>query len=171
MTGVGGSREARALKDRWAQFLREQNLNTTQQRELIVDLFLRSHEHVSIDELLARVRKRNPKVGYATVYRTLKLLLDSGLASSRQFDDGQTRYEVAGAHHDHLICVKCGLILEFENDEIERLQEQMAKSLGGFTVLRHKHELYCLCPKAQGIPGGRCPHEEQLAHIRTGGSG
>jgi Fur family ferric uptake transcriptional regulator len=105
------------------------------------------------------VRKKNPRVGYATVYRTLKLLQDSGLASSRQFDDGQTRYEVAGAHHDHLICVKCGLILEFENDEIERLQEAMAAELGGFRVLRHKHELYCLCPKEQGIPGGNCPHD------------
>ena len=73
MTGVaGGSREARALRERWTEFLREKNLNTTQQRELIVDQFLRLHEHVSIDELLARVRRRNPKVGYATVYRTLK---------------------------------------------------------------------------------------------------
>jgi len=159
MTGVTGARETRSLKERWAAFLRDKSLNTTQQRELIVDVFLRSHEHVSIDELLARVRKKNPKVGYATVYRTLKLLLDSGLASSRQFDDGQTRYEVAGAHHDHLICVKCGLILEFENDEIEKLQERMAAELGGFRVLRHKHELYCLCPKEQGIPGGNCPHE------------
>ena len=139
MTGPTGAREARSLKERWAAFLRDRSLNTTQQRELIVDMFLRSHEHVSIDELLARVRKKNPKVGYATVYRTLKLLLDSGLASSRQFDDGQTRYEVAGAHHDHLICVKCNLILEFENDEIERLQERMAAELGGFRVLRHKH--------------------------------
>jgi Fur family ferric uptake transcriptional regulator len=165
MTGVAaGGREVRKLRDRWAEFLRLRNLNTTQQRELIVDLFLRSHEHVSIDELLARVRRKNPRIGYATVYRTLKLLLDSGLASARQFDDGQTRYEVAGAHHDHLICVKCGLILEFENDEIERLQEQMAADLGGFRVLRHKHELYCLCPKEQGIPGGSCPHEA-LVHI------
>jgi len=159
MTGVSGARETRSLKERWAAFLSERGLNTTQQRELIVEMFLRSHEHVSIDELLARVRKRNPRVGYATVYRTLKLLLDSGVASARQFEDGQTRYEVAGAHHDHLICVKCGLILEFENDEIERLQEAMAAELGGFRVLRHKHELYCLCPKAQGVPGGSCPHE------------
>ena len=159
MTGVSGARETRSLKERWAAFLSERGLNTTQQRELIVEMFLRSHEHVSIDELLARVRKRNPRVGYATVYRTLKLLLDSGVASARQFEDGQTRYEVAGAHHDHLICVKCGLILEFENDEIERLQEAMAAELGGFRVLRHKHELYCLCPKEQGVPGGSCPNE------------
>src|SRR5688572_33362187 len=130
MTGLtGGSREARALKERWAQFLKDQNLNTTQQRELIVDAFLRSHEHVSIDELLARVRKRNPRVGYATVYRTLRLLQDSGLANARQFDDGQTRYEVAGEHHDHLICMKCGYIAEFEDDEIEDLQEKIAKDL------------------------------------------
>ena len=159
MTGIPtGSREERALKHRWTEFLREKNLNTTQQRELIVDAFLRSREHVSIDELLSRVRRRSPSVGYATVYRTLKLLVDSGLANPRQFDDGQTRYEVAGAHHDHLICVKCGMILEFENDEIERLQEEMARSLGGFRVLRHKHELYCICPKEQGIPGGTCPY-------------
>jgi Fur family transcriptional regulator, ferric uptake regulator len=158
-----GSRETRALKDRWTEFLRQQKLNTTQQRELIVDAFLRHHEHISIDELLAKVRRKSAGVGYATVYRTLRLLVDSGLANARQFEDGQTRYEVAGAHHDHLICVKCGLILEFENDEIERLQEEMAQSLGGFQVLRHKHELYCICPKAQGIPGGDCPHERGLA--------
>jgi Fur family transcriptional regulator, ferric uptake regulator len=168
MTGVSGARETRSLKERWAAFLSERGLNTTQQRELIVDMFLRSHEHVSIDELLARVRKRNPRVGYATVYRTLKLLLDSGVASARQFEDGQTRYEVAGAHHDHLICVKCGLILEFENDEIERLQEAMAAELGGFRVLRHKHELYCLCPKEQGVPGGSCPNERLHSIHRQG---
>jgi Fur family ferric uptake transcriptional regulator len=157
--GQGGKEGAGRLKSQWAEFLRTHHLNTTAQRETIVDIFLGTHEHVSIDELLARVRKKNPRVGYATVYRTLRLLVDSGLASARQFDDGQTRYEIAGAHHDHLICVKCGLILEFENDEIEALQERLARELGEFRVLRHKHELYCLCPKAQGIPGGTCPRE------------
>jgi Fur family ferric uptake transcriptional regulator len=168
MGRVGNARPAkdaeRDLKIRWADFLREKKLNVTQQRELIVDAFLRSHEHVSIDDLLQKVRRRNPAVGYATVYRTLRLLEESGLASARQFDDGQTRYEVAGAHHDHLICVKCALILEFENEEIERLQDRMAEDLGGFTVLRHKHELYCLCPKARGVPGGNCPNEAQAKH-------
>ncbi len=151
--------EVRRLKQQWGDFCRTKHLNTTAQREAIVDAFLRSSTHLSIDELLARVRKRHPRVGYATVYRTLRLLADGGLASPRQFNDGQTRYEVAGDHHDHLICMKCNLILEFENEEIERLQEQMAKKLGGFAVLRHKHELYCLCPKARGVPGGACPNE------------
>ncbi len=154
------SATAKGLKQQWQEYVRKKGLNTTSQREVIVDVFLRSTEHVSIDDLLARVRKKNAAVGYATVYRTLRLLVDSGLASPRQFDEGQTRYEPAGSHHDHLICMKCGIILEFENDEIEALQEKMALQLGGFRVLRHKHELYCLCPKAQGVPGGTCPRDD-----------
>jgi Fur family ferric uptake transcriptional regulator len=147
------------LKSRWASYLADHNLNTTQQRELIVDQFFRAHDHISIDELLARVRKRNKKVGYATVYRTLKLLVDAGIAIQRQFGDGQARFEVDGEHHDHLICTKCGLILEFEDEEIEELQDKIAQRLGGFNVTRHRHELYGLCPKEQGVPGGSCPNE------------
>ena len=147
------------LKDRWRAFIAERRLNTTAQREAIVEQFLRTRDHVSIDELLVKVRKRQPRVGYATVYRTLKLLVDSGLAIERQFGDGQARYEVVGDHHDHLICLHCSLILEFEDDEIERLQEAIAQRLGGFKVLRHRHELYGLCPKAAGDPNGHCPKE------------
>jgi len=149
------------LKDRWRAYIQDRKLNTTAQREAIVELFLRTKEHISIDELLAKVRRRQPRVGYATVYRTLKLLVDSGLAVERQFGDGQARYEVVGDHHDHLICLHCSLILEFEDDEIEQLQEKIAARLGGFKVLRHRHELYGLCPKAAGEPNGTCPREAQ----------
>ncbi len=152
------SSDARQLKERWKQWLIEKRLNTTTQREAIVDQFFRTQDHISIDELLARVRKRHQRVGYATVYRTLKLLVESGLAIERQFGDGQARFEIAGEHHDHLICAKCGLILEFEDDEIERLQEKIAQRLGGFAVIRHRHELYALCPKARGVDE-RCPNE------------
>ena len=147
------------LKERWRTYIQDRRLNTTAQREAIVEQFLRTRDHVSIDELLTKVRKRHPRVGYATVYRTLKLLVDSGLAVERQFGDGQARYEVVGDHHDHLICVKCGLILEFEDEEIERLQDRIASRLGAFTVLRHRHELYGLCPKAAGEAGGSCPND------------
>ncbi|MGE0401098.1 MAG: Fur family transcriptional regulator [Kofleriaceae bacterium] len=147
------------LKERWRTYIQDKRLNVTAQREAIVEQFLRTRDHVSIDELLSKVRKRQPKVGYATVYRTLKLLVDSGLAVERQFGDGQARFEVVGDHHDHLICVKCGLILEFEDDEIERLQDKIAERLGGFTVLRHRHELYGVCPKAAGNASGACPNE------------
>ena len=149
------------LKERWRAYIQDRRLNTTSQREAIVEQFLRTRDHVSIDELLGKVRKRHPKVGYATVYRTLKLLVDSGLAVERQFGDGQARYEVVGDHHDHLICVKCGLILEFEDDDIEHLQDKIAVRLGGFTVLRHRHELYGLCPKAAGDALGTCPNEQR----------
>jgi Fur family ferric uptake transcriptional regulator len=148
------------LKGRWAKYLRRQHLKTTQQRELIVDEFFRSPGHISVEELLARVRVQQGHIGYATVYRTLKLLAESGLAATRQFGDGQTRYEVADEHHhDHLICQQCGLILEFENPEIEQLQDEVAERLGGFKVVRHKLELYGLCPRAQGIENGFCPNE------------
>jgi Fur family ferric uptake transcriptional regulator len=139
------AKDSAGYKRRWKQFLAENKLNTTQQRELIVDFFLRSKDHLSIDELLNKVRKRNPKVGYATVYRTLKLLVEAGLASQRQFGDGQARYELAGEHHDHLICTKCGKIVEFEDGEIEALQDRVAGRFG-FELLRHRHEMYGICP-------------------------
>ena len=150
------------LKQQWSEFQRRRGLKTTAQRELIVEVFLNCSDHVSIEELLGEVRARSAKVGYATVYRTMKLLTDAGLAALRQFGDGQTRYEVAGSqapHHDHLICMKCGLILEFENHEIEELQDSVADKLGGFKIVNHKLELYGLCPKAMGVPGGACPDE------------
>lgn len=160
------SSDSRALKQRWQAYLAERRLNTTSQREAIVDQFLKTQHHISIEELQARVRRKHARVGYATVYRTLKLLVDCGLAVERQFGDGQARFEVAGDHHDHLICASCGLILEFEDREIEQLQERVAQRLGGFEVVRHRHELYALCPKARGVQGGACPGE---AAARTGG--
>ena len=83
--------DSAGLKARWTGYLQTHKLNTTQQRELIVDQFLGTKDHVSIDELLAQVREKSPKVGYATVYRTLKLLVEAGLASHRQLDRKSTR--------------------------------------------------------------------------------
>jgi len=162
------SEDTKALKERWKAYLGSHRLNTTTQREAIVELFLRTVEHVSIDELLAKVRKRHKRVGYATVYRTLKLLVESGLAVERHFGDGQSRYEVVGEHHDHLICTSCGLILEFEDDEIEAMQDKIAAKLGDFAVIRHRHELYALCPKARGVEGGLCPSEARGRVEKTG---
>jgi len=149
------------LRERFADYVRKNGLKSTQQRDVIVDHFLRSSGHISIDDLLSKVRRKNPSIGYATVYRTMKLLTEAGIAAARQFGDGQTRFEVSDGegHHDHLICTQCGLILEFENDAIERLQEEMAENLGGFVLSRHKLELYGLCAKYAGVRGGRCPNE------------
>jgi Fur family ferric uptake transcriptional regulator len=124
-----------------------EGLRSTDQRRVIVEAFFRAPHHVSIEELLARVRVREPKVGYATVYRTLKLMAASGVACERDFGDGLTRYELADsrAHHDHIICDVCGSITEFEEPAIEQLQEKIAARYD-FTLRSHKHELYGTCP-------------------------
>lgn len=125
----------------------KKGLRTTDQRTLIVETFFGAPNHVSIEELLAAVRARDPHVGYATVYRTLKLLAECGVANERRFGDGLARYELAdgGAHHDHLICVECSTIVEFEEPRVEKLQDEVA-ARHGWELRWHKHELYGLCP-------------------------
>lgn len=134
----------------FARFIEEKGLKSTNQRDLIVNAFFDSGGHVSIEELHHRVQEKNPKIGYTTVYRTLKLLTESGLAHERQFGDGQARYEPVSTeeHHDHLICLRCGTILEFENRKIEKLQDEVARQ-HGFEVKNHKLELYGYCKKCR----------------------
>jgi Fur family ferric uptake transcriptional regulator len=131
-------------------YMMKKGLRTTDQRKLIVETFFRSDNHVSIEELLAQVRSKDRRVGYATVYRTLKLLADCGVANERRFGDGLTRYELADdvTHHDHLICLDCGDITEFEEPGIEELQDQVARKYG-FELRSHKHEMYGICPRCQ----------------------
>jgi Fur family ferric uptake transcriptional regulator len=132
------------------QYMAKKGLRSTDQRRLIVDTFFTAPNHVSIEELLAEVRREDPRVGYATVYRTLKLLAECGVALERRFGDGLTRYELADdtSHHDHLICVECGKITEFEEPRIEELQEQIARRYG-YELRSHKHEMYGVCPDCQ----------------------
>ncbi|HXN33929.1 MAG TPA: transcriptional repressor [Polyangiaceae bacterium] len=129
-------------------YMTKKGLRSTDQRRLIVETFFGSDNHVSIEELLAQVRSKDRRVGYATVYRTLKLLAECGVANERRFGDGLTRYELADdvTHHDHLICVACGAITEFEEPRIEALQERVARKYG-FELRSHKHELYGVCSK------------------------
>ena len=138
--------DAAALRARLEDYLERHGLRSTTQRRVVTDVFFRSEGHLSIEDLLAKVRRKDPRVGYATVYRTLKLLKDCGVAYERHFGDGVSRYEIAhtDAHHDHLICTECGKIVEFEDDEIEVLQERIADR-NGFSLSRHKHELYGVC--------------------------
>ena len=131
-------------------FMLRRGLRSTEQRRLIIDTLFTARDHVTIDGLLQQVRALDPRVGYATVYRTLKLLTESGVAQEHHFGDGHTRYELADseAHHDHLICVECGTITEFEEPAVEALQERIA-SRHGFEVRAHKHELYGVCADCQ----------------------
>lgn len=127
-----------------ADYLEKNNLKHTRQRELILTAFLEAKGHVTSDDLFQTVREQHPTIGYTTVYRTMKLLAEAGLATERHFDDGITRYELEQEHHDHLVCEKCGKIIEFECEAIETAQREIARS-HGFEVLRHRHELYGNC--------------------------
>ncbi len=133
------------------EYLSVQGLKATRQREEILTIFASAGRHLSAEELYLLVRKSAPGTGFATVYRTLKLLTEAGLAAERRFDDGVTRYEYTATndHHDHLICTSCGRIIEFENKKIEELQEFVAKK-NQFLVQSHRMELYGLCEHCQG---------------------
>ena len=137
-----------------ASYLEDHNLKHTKQREAILEVFLNAQGHITGEELYQRVRERNRNIGYTTVYRTMKLLCDAGLAIERNFDEGVTRYEVEHKHHDHLVCVRCGKIVEFECPTIESEQNAVAKQ-HGFHLLRHRHELYGHCPECQQEERGR----------------
>jgi Fur family transcriptional regulator, ferric uptake regulator len=147
----------RARMQRFEAALRERGLKSTAQRDDIAKVFFATDRHFSVDDLYTAVRKVNPRVGYATVYRTLKLLKECGLAAERHFDDGQARYEPTeetAQHHDHIICERCGKIVEFNSEELERQQERIARFLG-FVVSRHRMELYGICSDCrEGKRGG-----------------
>jgi Fur family ferric uptake transcriptional regulator len=139
------------LRERLETYMLKKKLRSTAQRRLIVDTFFEGLPHVTIDDLLAEVRSRDRGIGYATVYRTLKLLAECGVASERRFGDGLSRYELADDdddHHDHLICTSCGTITEFEDQRIEKLQDAIA-ARHNFKLVTHKHEMYGICAACQ----------------------
>jgi Fur family ferric uptake transcriptional regulator len=136
-----------------SRYLEDHQLKHTKQREAILEIFLSVTGHITGEDLYQRVRDLHPQIGYTTVYRTMKLLCEAGLAHEHNFD-GTTRYEIAHQHHDHLVCIRCGKIIEFECEMIEKAQEQIAERYQ-FRVLRHRHELYGHCGKCQGETGRR----------------
>ena len=131
-----------------ASYLEDHNLKHTRQREAILDVFLAAKGHITAETLFHQVREQHPGIGFTTVYRTMKLLCDAGLAIERHFDDGVARYEIEHEHHDHLVCLRCGRIVEFECSMIESAQDRIVKEYG-FRLLRHRHELYGHCPNCR----------------------
>ncbi len=137
-------------KNTFHNYLRGKGLKSTHQRDDIVSIFLKENKHFSVEELYRKLQKIDPQIGQATVYRTLKLLVDAGLATECQFSDGFTRFEPVhqGEHHDHLVCLKCGKIIEFENDKIEQQQKKVARE-HNFKLANHKCVLYGYCSKCK----------------------
>jgi Fur family ferric uptake transcriptional regulator len=139
------SESAKSFQD----YLSDAGFKGTRQRELVARTFFGLGRHVSAHDLYREVRRRNKRIGLVTVYRTLKLLRDAGLADERRFTRDFSLFEPKPRrHHDHMICVRCGEIVEFENETIEDLQEEAARR-AGFTIISHKLELYGKCRKCQ----------------------
>lgn len=132
------------------KYISQHNLKITKQRRAVLEAFLNCEDHVSAEELYKIVSSKEPKIGLATVYRTLSLLTESGLAAELDFGDGQKRYELnyAHEHHDHMICTECGKIIEFHNESIENLQKEVA-DLHGFKMTSHKLDLFGICKECQ----------------------
>lgn len=130
----------------FTEYLAKQNLKMTPQRRLILDVFLRDNGHFTSEELYSKVKEEDKSIGQATVYRTLKLLSDSGIAKEVHFGDGATRYEqkYGSEHHDHIICERCNKTVEVVDEDIERLQDALAAA-HGFKLTGHKMYLYGLC--------------------------
>lgn len=127
-------------------------------RTLVMEAFFRAATHVTVEELTNAVRKRNRSVGYATVYRTVKLLARLDYVKELDFGDGLKRYESnLVAHHDHLVCRECGMVFEFKEPKIETLQEQVAKK-HGFRATMHRLDIYGYCRKC--APGDKRNRDE-----------
>lgn len=142
--------------ERFNDYLRRCGLNLTRQREEVLQVFLQAKRHVSAEQLVEMLRARNAGVGQTTVYRTLKLLVECGLAEERHFASHVTVFEAVDDHHEHLICTVCHQITEFAHEELERLKEAIA-AFHGFKLQRHTLNLYGLCPhcqqkESQGVP-------------------
>ena len=121
----------------------------TEQRKIIAKVMSQSTDHPDVDELYKRVSKIDPKISIATVYRTVKLFEESGIVAKHDFKGGKARYEeLSESHHDHLIDVKTGEIIEFVDDEIEMLQKKVADKYG-YKLVDHKLELYGVKKKSQ----------------------
>ncbi len=129
-------------------FSKERKLKSSRKRAQIIEYFLKQDKHFSTEELYQNMKRVIPGIGFSTIYRTLKLLTDCGLASEIRFESGTTRFEPIHKeqHHDHLICKKCGAIIEFTDRELEKIQHKIAKKRR-FKLTDHKLEIYGICQK------------------------
>jgi Fur family transcriptional regulator, ferric uptake regulator len=138
--------EGAALLDRFRRYLRDHHQPVTRQRDLVAQIVLLADDHLSVDGIQRRLRDQNESVGTATVYRTLEKLVESGLVRAHDFGEGFKRYEPMPAQtdHEHLICERCGRVVEFQNERLERMLPIIADE-HGFQHARHRVEIYGVC--------------------------
>jgi Fur family ferric uptake transcriptional regulator len=128
-----------------SEHLRSHGIHPTQQRIRVIKVLVDSHAHLSAEEIHGLVRVQTPKIGLATIYRTLHALKEKGLVEEHRFNDEFSRYEAKPAsHHDHLICLECGKVVEFDQPVIEQLQLAAARE-NHFSIVSHRLEIYGVC--------------------------
>jgi Fur family ferric uptake transcriptional regulator len=134
------------VKDNFKKFISDRGLRNTTQRDEIIEEIVNCGEHTTAEQIYEHLKKKNPKIGFATICRNLRLLCEAGLLDEIKIGNQKTRYELKSdnSHHDHLICLKCGKFIEVFSEKLEKLQSQMARK-EGFKVLKHKLEIYGIC--------------------------
>ena len=145
------------------RYLRQQGLPVTQQREVVADVVFGSEDHLSVEEIESKLKERGERIGKATIYRTMEILVRSGLVEDHDFGDGFKRYEHLFGQaplHEHLVCTHCRTVVEFRRPEIQRIQGEVARQ-HGFIPTRHRLEVYGLCPDCQAA--GVAPTYEGFA--------
>jgi Fur family ferric uptake transcriptional regulator len=137
-------------KEIFNNFIRQAGLKQTAQRQKILDTFLACEEHITPEYLYQILHQQDPQIGYITVYRTLKLLTRCGLAQEVRLENKNIGFEhrLNHKHHDHMVCLGCGKIIEFLNPQLERLQEQISKE-HGFLAHNHRLEIQGWCSACQ----------------------
>lgn len=152
-------------KEIFLEHIQKAGLRKTAQRDLILEMFLKTEDHLTSEDLYWLVHKEDPSIGHTTVYRTLKLLTEAGLAREVRFGDNKTYYEhhYDHEHHDHMICTQCGLVIEFFSQDIESLQDEIAENYG-FRLSHHSLRMWGLCSEcrkmsadATMVPSGAQP--------------
>jgi Fur family transcriptional regulator, ferric uptake regulator len=141
------SRESlRDAEQRFHEHLKRVGLKHTDQRDTILRTFVETREHLSVDELHQLVKKRDPKIGVTTVYRTLKLLAECGLASEVAFHDGVARYEHQHNRrsHHHMVCTGCGSSVEFFSPEVDSIEQEIGRKFR-YDTKRHTFQIYGVC--------------------------
>ena len=164
------SQETSEEQQVFLKHLQQKGLKRTSQRDLILNVFLRTDEHLSSEDLYRLVQKEDPTIGQTTVYRTLKVLSEAGLAREVRFGDGRTHYEhnYKHQHHDHMICSECGKIIEFFSAELEAIQDAMAAK-HRFEVTQHLLRIIGLCADCRRARKQSAKRE--VTHIGTKAAG
>lgn len=140
----------------FGNYIKAEGLKATPQRRLVLDAFLSTDTHVSVEDIYKRVNRGKRRVGFATVYRTMKLIADCGLAREVRFDDGVSRFEhsLGRRHHHHLVCSRCKRVIEFSSAEMDALERAISRKYG-FQLQSHRFEIFGLCLNCQKEAGNK----------------